>query len=236
MSEYKPLAAAEIRSRMACCDNDCEHLILEPEAYTWHCERFGADLERTGDGYEEHYYEAFRCAPCLLAMLTPSSDAPGAVEEAIMRLCERGQSYIGFAGDRDTLVEAYRGLEAELTALKSGPTDAAVREAVRYFDDLRGEWSDEQLEDHLETLLSHIRAAQGHSAEPMSEEVENALDLMRLHGMSAHADVLYRAAQAPRLTGERLRAVKNARTMLAAHGYQNRVGELDAAFPELGEG
>ena len=59
---------------------------------------------------------------------------------------------------------------------KSGTADAAVQDAVRYFDDLRGEWSDEQLEDHLDTLLSYIRAVQA----PLltGEQIEAALHLL----------------------------------------------------------
>ena len=94
------------------------------------------------------------------------------------------------AGAYRALVDAKR-----LLSMLQPPSDAAVLEAVRYFDDLRGEWSDEQLEDHLDTLLSFVRAA-----------------------------------QAPRLEGERLEAVRMAYTG-AEDEFVRKA--LDAAFPEM---
>lgn len=73
--------SGQLRSLLICCDNDCEHLTQEQHGYTWACERFGAVLDRTVDGYEAHEYEAFRCLACLKAELTEAYKPAPMVEE-----------------------------------------------------------------------------------------------------------------------------------------------------------
>ena len=89
----------------------------------------------------------------------------------------------------------------ECVIFAPGPSYAAVREAFRYFDDLRGEWSDEQLEDHLETLLSYLRAVQ--APRLTGEQVDALNDLMvdlGVRGMTRMMDNL--AAAFPGVFGK----------------------------------
>ena len=90
------------------------------------------------------------------------------------------------------------------------PSDAAVLEAVRYFDDLRGEWSDEQLEVHLETLLDYARAE---TPRLTREQKESALHLL---------------SEMDKMLGEDMQPDDERPAALAMQRFC-------AAFPELGE-
>lgn len=132
------------------------------------------------------------------------------------------------------------------------PTDAAVREAVErveneVFNVLHfGRGSTGTLDcDDLGTLLSYARTARsqrdmylefgGLSRESIATRLTFAHSLgFGRKGRTAH-EILNKlnAAQSPRLTGERLEAVRVAYYMLEGAGLEGGMRLLRAAFPEL---
>ena len=108
------------------------------------------------------------------------------------------------------LITAMRNALPRLLSMLQPPTDAAVLEAVRYFDDLRGEWSDEQLEVHLETLLDYARAE---TPRLTREQKESALHLL---------------SEMDKMLGEDMQPDDERPAALAMQRFC-------AAFPELGE-
>lgn len=151
------------------------------------------ELRRIGRGdYENDYVADFvrERMPRLLSMLRPTTDIPGAVDEAKAWMDASWASRLYQSAVRDcweTLVRAHTDLErelkmaasnrqewmvaclekqSELAALKSGPTDAAAREAVEVFEALPhqlhaiGPAYFAALHRAKAILLSYVRAAQ----------------------------------------------------------------------------
>ena len=131
-----------------------------------------------------------------------------------------GTRFVGMIGNSDNqdgcdshnaaLIASMRNALPRLLSMLQPPSDAAVLEAVRYFDDLRGEWSDEQLEVHLETLLDYARAE---TPRLTREQKESALHLL---------------SEMDKMLGEDMQPDDERPAALAMQRFC-------AAFPELGE-
>lgn len=129
-----------------------------------------------------------------------------------------------------------------------GPTDAAVREAVGLLSDasflveaLSGRGYI-RARDAIRTLLSFVRAVQaqpkaasipdcfGGPIAPMDPSAEYCEDCALFEKCKKA-----RAVQSPRLTGERLEALKTAYLHVRNHGPQHDANVMLAVFPELQE-
>lgn len=252
-------------------------------------------------GYRDEYGDAavFAVLPRLLAMLTQAQIEAGVLSRVI--------DVLNYSGDIQLIPE-------RLAAMLTPPADAAVREAVGHLtaqvQTSKGRWHEGVIVSaaHLDTLLSHIRAAQAprqdisallpddftESKDYRDSDVVGRIEWLKgmivalrereveawkqaaqaprcvererpkvaeealaalweiapnwsrklekyIGGLESDIEALRAAAQAPRLTGERLEAVREACSILDEERtwMQERwhvSNKLRAAFPELGEG